>query len=283
MPKDRNSNEPLEEVVAFGVQGERVVGTLRLAAGKPQPVILLFPGFGGVRDELQIPSQGKGIFAYIARSFASLGFSSLRIDFRGSGESDGLFENTTYSSQIADGIAAMEFLRSDPRVDGRRIFLLGWSQGGLVAAAIGGRTNRPSGIALWAAIGEPSVSFPALVGRETYLRGLAEESIATEIVMPWGARLKLRHPFFQEVATHDPFDEIKAYDGPLFVAEGSLDTAIPAGTGRKFVSAHNGDNELRISPMDHAFNTLRGTEALDALVMATANFFALRPAFLKRT
>lgn len=107
MPKDRNSNEPSEEVVAFDVQGERVVGTLRLATGKPQPVILLFPGFGGVRDELQIPSQGKGIFAYIAGSFASLGFSSLRIDFRGSGESDGLFENTTYSSQIADGIAAM--------------------------------------------------------------------------------------------------------------------------------------------------------------------------------
>ncbi|MGR9448544.1 alpha/beta hydrolase [Rhizobium leguminosarum] len=160
-------------------------------------MILLFPGFGGVRDELQIPNQGKGIFAYIARSFASLGFSSLRIDFRGSGESDGLFENTTYSSQIADGIAAMEFLRSDPRVDGHRIFLLGWSQGGLVAAAIGGRTNRPSGIALWAAIGEPSVSFPALIGRETYLRGFAEESIATEIVMPWAPGSSSGTPSFK--------------------------------------------------------------------------------------
>lgn len=98
-----------------------------------------------------------------------------------------------------------------------------------------------------------------------------------------GRQAQAQAPFFQEVATHDPFDEIKAYDGPLFVSEGSLDTAIPADTGRKFVSAHNGDNELRISPMDHAFNTSLGTEALDALVMATANFFALRPAFLTRT
>ncbi|MFD2265445.1 alpha/beta hydrolase family protein [Lacibacterium aquatile] len=266
-----------EEIVTFEVEGEAVVGTLRLAGGNASPVVLLLHGFAGTRDELATPALGMGIFAYVAERLETLGFSSLRIDFRGSGESGGRFADTTYSCQIADCVAAMEFIAAHPAIDPSRLYLLGWSQGGLVAAVTAGQTNRPAGIALWAAVGEPAVSFPTLIGQEAYQRGLASDR-PVDIQMPWGASLTLGPAFFAEVAAMDPLTHIAAYRGPAFFAEGTLDRAIAVGTAGKFAAAHRGPQELWTAPMDHAFNSGTTRETLDDLIAATAAFFTRTPA-----
>ncbi|WP_248306586.1 hypothetical protein [Devosia sp. MC521] len=53
---------PETKNVSYEVDGMKVVGTLVTPEGDPAPVVLLFHGFGGSRDELEIPSVGKGIF-----------------------------------------------------------------------------------------------------------------------------------------------------------------------------------------------------------------------------
>ena len=87
---------PTQTVVSFPVDGQKVVGTLELPEGvsKP-PVILLLHGVTGKRDEMTIPSVKEGIFARAANAWAAKGFASLRIDFRGFGDSDGKREDTT--------------------------------------------------------------------------------------------------------------------------------------------------------------------------------------------
>jgi pimeloyl-ACP methyl ester carboxylesterase len=231
-----------EETVSFEVEGQRVVGTLLSASSQSSPIVLLLHGFGGTRHELMIPQRGIGIFTYVANRLALLGFSSLRIDFRGSGDSDGRFVDTTYTRQVTDCTAAMDFVSGLPSLDTNRIYLLGWSQGGLVAAVASGRTNRPAGVALWASVGEPKVSFPALIGHDAYQRGLRHRT-PTEVRLPWGASLTLGHDFFADVENVDPLKEIAAYGGPVFIAEGSLDTAIPFGAAQKFAKAHSGENK----------------------------------------
>lgn len=265
-----------EETVSFEVGGHRVVGTLRLAVSANAPIIVLLHGFGGTRHELVISQTGAGIFTHTAEKLASLGFSSLRIDFRGVGESGGRFQDATYSRQIEDCIAAMDFVSDLPSGGPKAIFLLGWSQGGLVAAVAAGRTNRPAAVALWTPVGEPKVSFRALIGRDGYERALASRSPA-KIQMPWGASLILGHEFFVDVESMNPLDEIAKYHGPVFIAEGSLDTAIPLGTAAKFAQAHSGTNQVWVAPMDHIFNTSENVEMLDKLIIATALFFGARP------
>ncbi|WP_431674464.1 alpha/beta hydrolase family protein [Rhizobium leguminosarum] len=263
---------PSEKQISFVVTYERVAGTLRLASAALSPVVVLLHGFGGHRDELAIDGNGPGIFTYTAKRLGELGFSSLRIDFRGVGDSEGRFEETTYSSQVADCLAAMDFLSTVPTIDPNRMFLLGWSQGGLVSALAAARTNRPAGVALWAAVGEPSVSFPTLVGSDAYIRGLNSRG-TTSVEMPWGASIVLGHNFFQEVSKTKPIEEIASYEGPLFIAEGTLDTAIPTGTAAKFAKAHRAHNETWIDEMDHAFNTSQGVGTLNKLIDKTASFF----------
>lgn len=262
-----------EEQISFEVSQRRVAGTLRLASEAVSPVVVLLHGFGGHRDELAIGGNGPGIFSYTAEQLAQRGFSTLRIDFRGVGDSEGRFEETTYSSQVADCLAAMDFLSTYPRIDRDRMFLLGWSQGGLVAALAAARTNRPSGVALWAAVGEPIVSFQNLVGRDSYLKGLKSRETTT-VELPWGDRISLAQNFFREVSETNPIDEIASYEGPLFVAEGTLDKAIPSGTAAKFANAHREQNETWIAEMDHAFNTSNGVDTLNQLIDKTASFFA---------
>ena len=262
-----------EETVTYQVDGAKVVGTLALPGDEPAPVVLLLHGFGGSRDELEIPSVKKGIYAYVAEKLAADGYASLRIDFRGSGDSDGAFEDTTYSKQIADGVAALDFLQADARVDGTHIAIIGWSQGGLVASAVSGRTNVPVATALWSAVGEPEVTFATLLGADKVAAGLKTGDTPLELPMPWGFSLYMKQPYFEEIATTKPLAEIAAYKGPLFVGEGTNDEVIAVGTGEKFIAAHDGEEELFVRPMDHSFNVFTDTKTLDEMLSATVAFF----------
>jgi len=261
----------LEKTVSFKSGEHMIVGTVCDAKAPQTATFLLLHGFAGTRDELLIPSVGIGIFEYVASRLADLGHSSLRIDFRGWGDSDGAIEETSYSTQIDDCLTAMDFIATRPNLGNGEVILLGWSQGGLVAAAAAGRTNQPSGVALWAAVGEPKVSFPTLVGQTAYLQGLNSKE-PTTLTLPWGASVTLGQQFFSEVASFDPLAELSEYAGPAFIAEGTLDDAIPRGTAKKFAAAHGGRNIVWEAAMDHAFNTASGVETLDSLIEATVSY-----------
>lgn len=261
-----------DETVSFKSDAQTIVGTIRDANSHENPVFLLLHGFAGTRNELVIPSVGIGIFEHVAARLADLGYSSLRIDFRGWGDSGGSIEETSYSTQVDDCLAAMEFIAAQPNLGNGKVILLGWSQGGLVAAAAAGKTNRPFGVALWAAVGEPSVSFPRLIGQDAYLQGLSNER-ATKLTLPWGACVTLGHQFFLDVSTFDPLGGLSQFAGPAFIAEGTLDDTIPVGTAAKFAAAHPGENVIWEYPMDHAFNTASGVETLNRLVDATVGYF----------
>ncbi len=265
----------LEQTVLFNSDLHRVAGTVCYAKFPNRSTFLLLHGFAGTRNELAIPSLGIGIFEHVATRLADHGHSSLRIDFRGWGDSDGSIQETSYSTQIDDCLAAMDFIETQPDLGNGEVILLGWSQGGLVAAAAAGRTNRPSGVALWASVGEPKVSFPQLVGQDAYIKGLNSEE-PTTVTLPWGASVTLGHSFSSEVSWFDPIAELSNYTGAAFIAEGTLDDAIPQGTARKFAAAHRGEHSVWEAAMDHAFNTATGVQTLNTLTDATVNYFKTR-------
>ena len=79
-----------EEVISFQSHGAKVVGTLTTPGGGPAPVVILFHGFTGSRDELAVANTKDGVFSRTAHALAAAGYASVRIDFRGSGQSDAL-------------------------------------------------------------------------------------------------------------------------------------------------------------------------------------------------
>lgn len=62
--------------------------------------------------------------------------ASIRFDFNGHGDSDGAFENMTVWNEIEDANAILSYVKSDPHVN--HIYLVGHSQGGVVASMLAG-------------------------------------------------------------------------------------------------------------------------------------------------
>jgi len=265
-----------EETVTIPSPGGDIIGTLSLPDGDAAPVVLLLHGFTGSRDELQTDSVPEGVFARTATRLAEAGYASLRIDFRGSGESlaDLTFADTTFEGQTADALAALSYLAELDGVDGDDIFLIGWSQGGLVATAAAGRSDAPDAVALWAAASMPQETFGGLLGQEMIEAAAtgAPDAVYT-VALPWGAEIELKGAFFDGVATFDPGAEIADYAGPLFVAQGSLDETVLPESADVLIAAHEGPEELWTAEMDHVFNTFSTDETLEAMIAATIAYF----------
>jgi alpha/beta superfamily hydrolase len=268
---------PEQRVVSFSVDGLKIVGTLELPeATKNAPVVLLLHGFTGKRDELAIPSaNNQGIFARAAEAWAKAGFASLRIDFRGSGDSEGSYADTTISDEIKEALAATDFLASEKDVDASRLYVVGWSQGGTVATAVAGRSAHPiKAVALWAPASNPAATFAAFLGADYIKAGLASGGKAVTKKLPWGADVSLKTPFFEDLYNIDPPAELAHYSGPVFVAVGTNDPIVnpqPA-MGQLLLTYHKGPGELWVRPMDHSFNSFQNVETVDALIAATQAF-----------
>jgi alpha/beta superfamily hydrolase len=162
------------EESSFLVDGKKVSGTLATPVGKsPAPVVLLLHGYGGHRNHVVIRSTGEGILQRAARTWAKSGYASLRIDFRGSGKSETAWAETTFSRQVEDAVQALSFLRSSKLVDGKRIAVVGFSQGGMIAAALAAKTPSLRGVGLWNAVTIPPATYRHLLGGEkTLIAGL---------------------------------------------------------------------------------------------------------------
>jgi hypothetical protein len=78
--------------------------------------------------------------------------------------------------------------------------------------------------------------------------------------------------FFHGVATLDPVAEIAGFTGPLFVAQGQRDSAVAPEVAPRFIAAHDGPEELWQADMDHVFDSLRGSDKLEATIAETIGF-----------
>jgi dienelactone hydrolase len=265
-----------ERTVAFAVDGQKVVGTLALPDGVASPpVILMLHGFTGSRDELEIPAVKEGIFERSARMWADKGVASLRIDFRGSGDSDGEFKDTTLDGQVKDALAALDFLAAGGEVDRTKMAVVGWSMGGAVGSAVAGRTTHPlTSVTLWAPATNMASSLTFLMGPDFIRKGLASGGKPVTGKLPWGADVSLRTGFFESLYKIDPVAEITRYHGPLLVAVGSKDETVfpqPA-AGEVLLGYHDGPEELLVWPMDHVFNAFQDAETVDELIAKTGDF-----------
>jgi dienelactone hydrolase len=275
LPGTALADMPLSEDVTIERPGQDVIGTLVLPTVENPPVVLLLHGFTGSRDELATEAVPDGVFASAAMQLADAGYASLRIDFAGSGEAtdEMSYAETTLEGQIADAMAAIAYLQGLDSVATDDLFLIGWSQGGLVAAATAGRSDALDAVALWNAVATPRETYAGFLTEETVLAGLAAADDApVAVTLPW-AEITLNGAFFDGLETLDPVAEIAAYGGPLFVAQGSLDTTVPPASADLYLAAHDGPETLWTAEMDHVFNIFETAEVLDEMIAANIAFF----------
>ncbi|MDK2950361.1 MAG: uncharacterized protein PWQ77_26 [Kosmotogales bacterium] len=273
--KNYDETTIIQKDVAFENLGQEIVGTLVLPEENPEkvfPVVLLFHGFTGQRHEMNITDTEVGMLEYTAVMLAENGFASLRIDFRGSGESEGIWEDTTFDGQISDAFAAVEFVKSVPELDSEKIAALGLSQGGLVTASLAGRSDDIKVAILWSAVSNPPYTYSNIFTNTDVFTAKNSEEEIIEVTLPWGATTALKKPFFENLFMVDPVAGISNYKGYLQVVVGLNDTTVypQPECGQIFLRYHEGPEEIYILDCDHMLDVFYDlddlTTAIDAAV-----------------
>lgn len=130
-----------DKVEFVGSGGVKLAGRLERAEGEPRATALFAHCFTCSKD---VAAASR-----VSRALAARGISVLRFDFTGLGNSDGDFENTTFSSNVDDLCAAAEWLKQEYEAPE---LLVGHSLGG---AAVLRAAARLEGVRAVATIGAP--------------------------------------------------------------------------------------------------------------------------------
>jgi uncharacterized protein len=129
--------------------GVTLAGTLTTPRGAgPFPVVITITGSGPQdRDESLL---GHKPFLVIADYLTRHGIAVLRYDDRGTAQSTGNFGAGNSADFATDAEAAVDFVKTQPKIDVKRIGLLGHSEGGMIAPMVAVRRNDVAFLVLMA-------------------------------------------------------------------------------------------------------------------------------------
>ena len=132
----------MAEKIAFQSDGLKIAGVIEtppnLEPGERRPAFIVLHGFGGNKD-----GQGQVV---VAKQFTDWGYVTLRIDFRGCGESEGERGRIICLDQVADTRNAVSYMATRTEVDPEKIALVGSSFGAAVAVFTGGADLRVAAV-----------------------------------------------------------------------------------------------------------------------------------------
>lgn len=189
---DRTSQADEEREVTFTSGALTLAGTLTRPAGPARASVLLVGGSGPLDRDGNHPRLRLDVQAQLAHVLTNAGYATLRYDRRGVGGSDGDFMAAGLRDNIDDAMAALAALQVRTGTAPERTFLLGHSEGALVATSVAATAATLGGVML--------LSCPARPGEQT-LVWQAEQIVPT---LPRPVRHALR------LLRIDPIAKIRA-------------------------------------------------------------------------
>jgi len=180
----------------------------------------------------------------ISRALTAKGFGVLRFDFTGLGESDGDFENTNFSGNVEDLIAAAKYLEENYQAP---TLLVGHSLGG--AAVIFAANILPKVKAV-VTIGAPSS--PSHV---KHLLGDSIETIKTEgkaTVNLSGRSFTIKKHFLDDLENQSLAKVVKNFGKALLVLHSPQDELVEIKNAEEiYVAAHHPKSFVSLDGADH--------------------------------
>ncbi len=208
-------------------------------------------------------SKDSKAAAHIARALAEAGVGVLRFDFTGLGDSGGDFANTHFSSNVADLVAAADWLRTH---HGPPALLIGHSLGG--AAVLAAAHRVPDCVAV-ATLGAPFE--PAHVAHQL---GDAVQSIEAEgqaTVQLGGRPFTVRREFLSDLAGQAQEDRIHNLQRSLMVLHAPLDNVVDVDNARRiFMAARHPKSFISLDGADHLLTRAEDARYAAAVIAAWA-------------
>jgi len=217
-------------------EGLRLAGLIDLPAGETRAYALFAHCF----------TCGKDVHAAkrIAEGLTALGIAVLRFDFTGLGSSEGEFANTTFSSNVADLVAAADHLR---RVKRAPALLIGHSLGGAAVLAAASAVPEARAVVTIAAPSDPAhvAGLFADARAEIEARGEVEVRLA-------GRPFRIRRALLDDVAEQRLSGRINALHKALLIFHSPTDDIVGIdNASRIFAAARHPKSFVSLAGADH--------------------------------
>lgn len=204
----------MEKIEFKNSQGLKIVGVLDTPQRKPFPIVLCLHGFGGTKESNQ----------EFTDILDPLGIATLRVDFQGSGESEGKYEDKTITGFLDDAKSALDYIYSLPGVDRNKIGVTGHSMGAVVALLLASHDSRIKTVVASSPAVEEGEVMAGLYDPEDFAkikeRGYVE-------LRKTGERKRLNYSFFEDAEKYDLIKAASKIPYPFLVIGAKKDTIVP--------------------------------------------------------
>jgi uncharacterized OsmC-like protein/fermentation-respiration switch protein FrsA (DUF1100 family) len=249
---DQEAPMPRERFDFANAQGHRLAALLDNPAGEPRAYALFAHCFTCGKDTRAAKRIAEGLTA--------LGIGVLRFDFTGLGASEGEFANTTFSSNVADLVAAADALR---RLRRAPEILIGHSLGGAAVLAAAAAVPEARAVVTIAAPSDPA-----------HVAGLFKDHVAEigergEVEVSLGGRsFRIRRAFLDDIAEQKLTERVAALRKALLVFHSPTDEVVGIdNASRIFTAAKHPKSFVSLAGADHLLSR-HGDAAYVANVIA---------------
>ena len=240
------TSKHVEHEITVGTSEHGLPGTLTMPAspgGTRVPVVILVHGSGATdRNETIGPNRP---FFDLAQGLADHGIAVIRYDKRSWARPQD-FVNNNYSiddETTKDAVSALEMARTIKGIDPRRIFVLGHSQGGMLAPRIAHKSSHVAGVILFAA---PARPLSTLVVEQNRLMASLDGKITADeqealnslekqfanlrrgapVIKSSDSPLGLPAQYWRDLDRVDPLADAKSLNKPLLLLQGGRDIQV---------------------------------------------------------
>lgn len=220
------------------------------AAGTP--VVILCHGFTG--DKI----GANQLMLNIAKAIEKAGYTAMRFDFAGSGESYGEFDtDTTVSGWKQDLAAIVSWVKGRHEFNHSPIILCGHSLGGCIALSYPDDTAIKGRIALSAVV-HPVETFKAegILGSELWEKAMSGVTISNF----FNKAFSLKNGIFVKdmiEGNYAPLEAAETYDTPLLIIHGTNDMAVPVEGSDELYHLYKGEKCFhKLEGIDHVYSNI---------------------------
>src|SRR5262245_5375584 len=255
---------PSERFDFPNASGHVLAGRLDLPVGRPAAYALFAHCF----------TCGKDVRAArrIAERLTAMGIAVLRFDFTGLGMSEGEFANTTFSSNVADLVAAADHLR---RMHGAPALLIGHSLGGAAVLAAAGDIPEARAVVTIAAPADPHHVTGLFQEHVDHIRQHGEREVTLA-----GRPFRIRREFLDDVAEQRLLDRVAKLRKALLVFHAPTDDLVGIDNASMiFVAAKHPKSFVSLAGADHLLARPEdGDYVADVLAAWASRYLGAAPA-----
>lgn len=205
--------------------------------GLPYPAVVIIHGSG-------TSSRDNRWYLTLTRHLQKNGIGVLLPDKRGSEKSQGSWRDASFEDLATDTIAAIEYLKRQPNVNGSQIGIVGMSQGGWIAPLVASKSSDISFVVNM--VGTPVTTHEQLIYEENhnlrqmgFLPGVSNmiSHISTFILRKFSQK-----DFWNAIGNYDPIPYWQRVKVPIMVMLGSEDTNVPTSRSKMIFEGLNKEN-----------------------------------------